>query len=172
MKDPSATESGKTTIHREDTAVDTLDRKNQMLTDTIAELNCNLDDMTAEAVAYAMEQLLAAGARDVFTVPIGMKKSRAATMLTVLCAPEQIEEMVRLMFQLTTTLGIRETLQRRYILDRTMETVQTPYGPVRFKIVQGYGTEREKPEYEDLARIAKERGISIREAELLVRACR
>lgn len=152
--------------------MDTQDRKMQTLTDTIAELSCNLDDMTAEAIAYTMEQLLAAGARDVFTVPIGMKKSRAATMLTVLCAPEQTEEMVRMLFQLTTTLGVRENLQRRYILDRSMETVQTPYGPVRFKTVQGYGAEREKPEYEDLARIASERGISIREAELLVRACR
>ena len=151
--------------------METLEKNSMELTDTIAELSCNLDDMTAEAIAYAMEKLFAAGARDVFTVPIGMKKSRAGTMLTVLCTPEQIDEMVRLIFQLTTTIGIRENLQRRYILDRAMETVQTPYGPVRFKIAKGYGVEREKPEYEDLARIARERGISIREATLLVEAC-
>jgi hypothetical protein len=76
--------------------------------------------------------------------------------------------MVRLLFRHTTTIGIRESVCNRYTLARTTETVQTPYGEVRMKLVSGWGTEREKPEYDDLARIAKEQGLSLAEVSGLV----
>ena len=91
-----------------------------MLGDTAAdigdvyELACNLDDMTGEDIAFAMERLLEAGALDVYTVPIGMKKSRPGVMLCVLCREEQREEMARLLLRHTTTLGVRESRHRRY----------------------------------------------------------
>lgn len=134
--------------------------------DSITELSCNLDDMTGEEIGFAMEQLLAAGALDVYTTAIGMKKNRPATMLTVLCRNEQKEEMVRLIFRHTTTLGIREAEFSRYTLQRHFETVETTYGPVRRKVVSGYGVSRSKAEYEDLAKIAREQGKGLRELDI------
>ena len=130
-------------------------------TDTVAELSCNLDDMTPEEIGFAMERLLEAGALDVFTTPIGMKKNRPGTMLTVLCKPNQKDLMVQQLFRHTTTLGIRENQLHRYTLTRRTETLDTPYGPVRQKISSGYGVERSKPEYDDLTKIAREQEISL-----------
>ncbi len=129
--------------------------------DIILELNCNVDDMTGEAVGFAMEALFAAGALDVYTVPIGMKKSRPGTLFCVMCRPEDREKMVKLLFRHTTTIGIREKGYKRYTLDRSMETVRTPYGEVRSKISTGYGVTRQKYEYEDLARAARENDLSV-----------
>ena len=131
--------------------------------DDILELSCNLDDMTGEAIGFAMEQLLEAGALDVFTTPIGMKKSRPGVMLCVLCRPADKETLLPLLFRHTTTLGVREQICRRYILSRHTEKLQTPYGPVRQKIAEGYGVRRSKYEYEDLAQIARENNVSINE---------
>ena len=130
-------------------------------TDTVAELSCNLDDMTPEEIGFAMDRLLEAGALDVFTTPIGMKKNRPGIMLTVLCKPELKEELVQQLFRHTTTLGIRENQLHRYTLTRRTETLDTPYGPVRQKISSGYGVERSKPEYDDLTKIAREQEISL-----------
>lgn len=129
--------------------------------ETIAELRCNLDDMTAEDIAFAQERLLEAGALDVFTEAVCMKKSRPGTLLSVLCREEDREKMAELLLRHTTTLGVRETLCRRYTLRRTEETVDTPFGPVGRKLSQGFGVRREKWEYEDLARIAREQGLSL-----------
>lgn len=134
------------------------------MTDEILELSCNLDDMTGEELGFAMEVLLSAGALDVYTIPIGMKKNRPGVMLNVLCRPERREEMVRLLFLHTTTIGVRETRHDRYILRRKEQNLDTPFGPVRGKCVEGYGVRRSKPEYEDLRRIALEQGISLRQA--------
>ena len=134
--------------------------------DQIAALSCNLDDMTGEEIGFAMEQLLEAGALDVYTTAIGMKKNRPATMLTVLCRDDQKEAMVRLIFRHTTTLGIREAEFCRYTLQRQIETVETPYGPVRRKVVSGYGVSRSKAEYEDLAKIARQQGAGLRELDI------
>lgn len=130
-------------------------------TDTVAELSCNLDDMTPEEIGFAMDRLLEAGALDVFTTPIGMKKNRPGTMLTALCKPNQKDLMVQQLFRHTTTLGIRENQLHRYTLTRRTETLDTPYGPVRQKISSGYGVERSKPEYDDLTKIAREQEISL-----------
>ena len=131
--------------------------------DEVIELACNLDDMTAEQIGFAMDQLMAGGALDVYTIPIGMKKSRPATMLCVLCKAHSKENIVRLIFRHTSTLGIRENICRRYTLERSIETVETPYGEVRIKKAEGYGASREKYEYDDISRIAAEHGVSIRE---------
>lgn len=128
--------------------------------DVVAKLSCNIDDMTAESVGFAMETLLSAGALDVYTLPIGMKKSRPGTLLSVICRQSDREKMARLIFKHTTTLGIREELCRRYTLERSVEMEETPYGPVRKKVARGYGVEKQKYEYEDIAEIARREGIS------------
>ncbi len=127
-------------------------------------LECNVDDMTAEEIAFATEALLNGGALDVYTESIGMKKSRPGTKICVLCAPGDRDAAVRSLFRLTSTIGVRETALKRYVMERTEETVDTPAGRVRVKTSRGYGAERTKAEYEDLARIAGERGISLAEA--------
>ncbi len=134
-------------------------------TDDIIELSCNVDDMTGEAVGFAMEQLLEAGARDVYTVPIGMKKNRPGLLLRVMCLPEDRERMLSLIFRHTSTLGVRESSMKRYILDRREEILSTPLGPVRQKVSSGYGTVRAKYEFEDLKKIAVSEGISLKEAQ-------
>ena len=129
----------------------------------VRELSCNLDDMTAEAVAFVMETLLEAGALDVWTTPITMKKSRLGTMLSLLCREEDSQRMAELLFRHTTTIGVREYACRRYTLDRTVDTVSTPYGDVRRKTSCGYGVTRKKYEYEDLARIARDHNMALNE---------
>ena len=132
-------------------------------TDEICELDCNVDDMTGEAVGFAMDKLFEAGALDVVTIPVGMKKNRPGVLIRVLCHIEDKTAVIQAIFKYTTTLGIRENLLRRYVLDRHIETVKTAYGPVRCKISSGYGVERKKYEYEDIIRIAAEKGLSIEE---------
>lgn len=126
----------------------------------VVELCCNIDDMTAEAIGYAMDTLLEAGAVDVYTQPIYMKKNRPATMLTVMCNEQDEEKMAELIFKHTTTIGIRKKLYERYVLDRRTEEVNTPYGTVRKKISEGYGVKKEKYEYDDIAKIAKENDLT------------
>ncbi len=132
--------------------------------DEIAELSCNLDDMTPEAVAFAQQMLLEEGALEVYTMPIGMKKGRTGVLFTCMCRRHETERFASLIFKHTSTLGIRETVSRRHILARTQHTVQTEYGPVRIKTASGCGVTRAKAEYEDLAKIARENGLSLAEA--------
>ena len=119
----------------------------------VAELCCNIDDMTGEAVAFACEELLAAGALDVWTAPITMKKGRPGVLLTCLCP----------ILRHTTTLGVRRRLCERTTLSRREETVETAMGPLRRKVAQGAGVQRAKWEYEDIAAAARERGLSLSE---------
>jgi uncharacterized protein (DUF111 family) len=127
----------------------------------VAELVCNLDDMTPEAIAFAQKILLDEGALDVWTIPIGMKKSRTGFSFNCLCHNEIKEKMVSLIFKHTSTLGIRENHCRRYALHREQKEVQTKYGTVRIKDACGFGVQKSKPEYEDIAQIAQEKGLSI-----------
>ena len=138
-------------------------------TDAVLELSCNVDDMTAEQIGFAMERLLEGGVLDVYTIPIGMKKSRPGTLIRVMCREQDREKTVSMLFQHTTTLGVRESSLRRYVLDRSVTALETPYGTVRRKDSSGYGVARSKYEYEDLARIAREQGLSIAEAAALLR---
>lgn len=134
--------------------------------DMVAELSCNLDDMTGEAIGFAMEVLLDAGALDVFTTPIGMKKCRPGTMLTVLCRPEAADRLAQLMLEHTTTLGVRRQDCRRYVLPRTVEVVETKYGPIRVKKAAG----KYKAEYEDAAAAAKAHSVTLEEVTDAVRS--
>ena len=130
-------------------------------TEEILELSCNLDDCTGEAIGFAMERLLDAGALDVYWTSVGMKKNRPGILLTCMCRPLDREKMVELLFRHTTTLGVRESAFRRYTLSRESKTIQTPDGDIRVKVSTGYGVAREKPEFEDLAKIARETGKSL-----------
>ena len=127
----------------------------------ITELSCNIDDMTGEKIAFAMEKLFEAGALEVYTIPVGMKKSRPGILLSVMCNEAKKDEMVSLIFKHTTTLGIRENVSKRYTLKREIVKKETPFGEIRIKKSEGFGVVREKYEYEDLARIANEKNISI-----------
>lgn len=129
----------------------------------ITKLECNLDDMTGETIGFAMEQLFEAGARDVYTQAIGMKKSRPGVLLSVICMPEDADRLAAVMMKHTTTLGIRRQDLSRYVLSRSMDTVESAYGPVRIKKAEGMGVKRSKAEYEDLAELALQHGVSISE---------
>lgn len=135
----------------------------------IVKLECNIDDMTGEAIAFAQEELLGTGARDVFITPIQMKKSRPAVMLSVICDEESKAGFVELIFKHTTTLGVREIICNRYTLDREIVKRDSEFGTVNIKKASGYGVQREKKEYEDLARIAREKGLSLAEVEAAIR---
>lgn len=135
----------------------------QSAEDEICELSCNVDDMTGEAVGFAMDRLFEAGALDVYTMPIGMKKSRPGILINVMCRKKDKEAVIKAVFKHTTTIGIRENTLNRYVLDRRIEDVKTPYGTVRCKVSSGYGVERRKYEYDDVSRIAKENNISIQD---------
>lgn len=132
-------------------------------TDTVTALECNVDDMTAEDLGFAMEQLYEAGALEVFTTAVGMKKNRPGTLLRVLCRPRDTEAVARAIFRHTATIGVREETVRRRVLARQTVTVETPFGPVRQKVSTGYGVEREKWEYEDLSAIARREGMTLSE---------
>ena len=126
----------------------------------VTELCCNIDDMTAEEIGFACEELLRGGALEVFTVPCMMKKFRQGTLLTVLCRPEDREKTAAEIFRLTETIGIRESYKTRRTLKRSVGTV----GGARVKISEGEGVKRSKVEYDDAAALAREKGLSLREA--------
>jgi len=129
--------------------------------DMVTELCCNLDDMTPEGIGFAVQTLLAEGALDVFTTPAQMKKDRPGTLLTCLCRPGEAARFARLLLLNTTTNGVRQTDSRRYVLDTAVSTVETPYGPIAVKRATGYGVDRCKPEYDDMAKAAREHGVPL-----------
>lgn len=129
----------------------------------IIELQCNMDDMTGEEVGFAIERLMEAGARDAFSYGIQMKKKRPGILLCVLCEESKRQQMLETIFRHTTTIGIREILLERYVLERENQTVETEFGLVHKKVSKGYGCEKEKLEYEDVAAIAKDHHMTIRD---------
>lgn len=131
--------------------------------EVMAELSCNVDDMTAEDISYACGKLFEVGAREVFTVPVGMKKSRPGTLIKIICEQKDKKNLVECIFKHTTTLGVRETDTRRYVLTRRIETVDTPLGKVRRKVSSGYDVKRVKYEHDDLEKLAEEKGMSLDE---------
>lgn len=129
----------------------------------LLELNCNVDDMTGEELGFALEELMKVGALDAWTETIGMKKGRPGVLINCLCRPEEREKLLHCLFLHTTTLGVRERICGRYAMEREIRTAESAYGPVRVKHSRGFGVSREKPEYEDLARLARENGVSLRD---------
>ena len=131
--------------------------------ETITVLEANLDDLSPQVLAYTMEQLLAAGALDVFSVPVQMKKGRPGAVLTVLSKPEDADRLSKLIFAETTTLGVRRREEMRQVLARRWETVETPWGPVRIKIASMNGTiSNYAPEYEDCRAVAEKHHVPLR----------
>ncbi len=136
--------------------------------DRIYELNCNVDDMTGEDLGFAMDAIYRAGAREVFYTPVQMKKNRPGLLLTAIVAEKEKDAVVEAVFRNTTTIGIRERVCERYVLTRKIKEVPTGLGTVRVKESSGYGVKRIKAEYDDLERIAKEKGLTLAEVRSAV----
>ena len=127
----------------------------------VTELKANIDDMTGEDMGFAMERLLEAGALDVSYAPVVMKKSRPGVILTCLCRPGDADRLAAEVLRHTTTFGVRRTDCRRYALAVSMDGVETAYGTVPRKAGAGYGITKSKPEYEAIAKAAREHGVSL-----------
>ena len=136
---------------------------NGTIHEQIAILEANLDDLSPQVLAYAMERLLSAGALDAFSVPVQMKKSRSGALLTVLAKMEDADRLTKMIFAETTTLGVRSRLEQRQILSRRWETVNTTWGPVRIKIANINGSvSNYAPEYEDCRVLAEAKRVPLR----------
>ncbi|NEQ99289.1 MAG: nickel pincer cofactor biosynthesis protein LarC [Cyanothece sp. SIO2G6] len=132
-------------------------------TQTIAILETHLDDLNPQIIGYLFDQLFAVGALDVFHQAIGMKKSRPGILLTVICLPKQMENCEQVIYQETTTLGIRRRVEERSLLHREFQTVSTPYGEVSMKVaaIQPHtAIINVKPEYEDCVRLAQQHQVA------------
>lgn len=136
-------------------------------TSTIIE--CNIDDMNPELYDYIFESLFKAGANDVFITPIIMKKSRPAVILSVLCSPVNESEIEKILFEETSTLGIRKYNVIKAMLDRKIDTIHTPLGNVSIKSAFFNGRLlKSKPEYEDCLKIAREKQMPLSEVYSIV----
>lgn len=129
----------------------------------------NIDDMNPEIYQHVMDRLFASGADDVWLTPIIMKKNRPAVTLSVLCAASDDEKISDIIFAETTSLGLRKSSAEKTVLERETETVKTSLGDVRVKRARIGGTVRPKPEYDDCARIAKEKDIPLRDVYDVIR---
>ena len=132
-------------------------------TDTVIELRANVDDITGEDIQYAVEILMESGAKDAFITPVIMKKGRPGYLLTVLCNSSDKETIAHLIFKHTSTIGIRECVMSRMVLNREFATVATTHGNVNIKISEGYGVRKAKPEFDDLKAISRSENVSITE---------
>ena len=131
----------------------------------VVELAVNLDDVSGQVLGDVQEQLLEAGALDVWTVPIGMKKQRPGVMLCMLCQPARQDEFARLVVRLTGSFGVRFFERQRLVLNRRHEMVMTAHGQVRIKIGSLDGqVVVARPEYEDVKTLARSSGLSLRQA--------
>ena len=131
----------------------------------ILELSFNVDDMTGEEIGYLTGVLMENGARDVYTIPVGMKKNRPGEMICVICTEDKKEDLLKLIFKHSSTLGIRQTIHDRYYLKRSVENKETIFGSIRLKTAEGYGVKRSKYEFDDLKKAAEENGMSIKEVK-------
>jgi len=130
--------------------------------ETLVLIETNIDDMNPQAFAFIMDRLFEAGALDVTLTPIFMKKNRPATSLSVLCTPDKSTPLSRIVFEETTTLGLRQHFVERISLPRTMETIVTPFGSIRVKIAYlPSGEIRRIPEYEDCRKAAEANGVAL-----------
>ena len=132
------------------------------VTETLVTLETNIDDLNPQVFDYLMERLFQNGALDVTLTPIQMKKNRPAVQFWVLCRPSQAAELEAILFAETSTLGVRRALVERHALERSFQTVETPYGPVQVKIAHlADGRTRPAPEYEDCKKLAQEMGVPL-----------
>jgi hypothetical protein len=141
------------------------------LSEILLQQQAQIDDATAEDLAFLAEELRRAGALEVFSQPLVMKKGRPGVLLTVLARPEQAEGLRRIWWRQGTSLGVREQLQQRWALPRRTRELATPLGPVRLKQVQlPAGVRRSKPEFEDLADLARRHGLPLAQVRQIVAA--
>ena len=136
-------------------------------------LECNIDDMNPEWYDHLFGKLFEAGASDVFLTPIIMKKSRPANMLSVLCSKNRAPEMKAIIFNNSTTIGVREYPVTKTVLERQEKEIETELGKVRVKCSYFQGKEiRFKPEFEDLKKLADQHGLSLNEVEKIINKTR
>jgi pyridinium-3,5-bisthiocarboxylic acid mononucleotide nickel chelatase len=134
------------------------------LDETIVVLEANLDDMSPQLYGYFAERVLEAGALDVFSTPVQMKKNRPGQLVTVLCAPQKCEDLTNLLFRETTTLGVRRSDVQRRTLPREIVSVATPLGPIRVKVARLNGHILNiAPEYEDCQKAAIQHGVPLKQ---------
>jgi hypothetical protein len=132
-------------------------------TERVVKIECEIDDMNPQFFGPLMDGLMAAGALDVFYTAVQMKKNRPGTLVTVIAPPARRQGLTDLLFRDSTTIGLRYEEMSRTCLDRAIETVDTPYGSVRFKVARQDGRElNASPEFEDCERLAAEHGVSIK----------
>jgi uncharacterized protein (TIGR00299 family) protein len=133
----------------------------------VSVIEANLDDMSPQLYGYFVEQALAAGALDVTCSAVQMKKNRPGLLVTVLCAPESSDALAELLFEQTTTIGLRIYEARRKVLEREFVSVETPFGEVRVKVAKREGKVLNvAPEYEDCQRLAAEKSVPLKEVIL------
>lgn len=133
-------------------------------------INCNVDDMTPEEIAFATERIAAAGAAEVYTVPAGMKKGRPGIQITAFCAPDRKEAVLSAFFKHTSTIGVRAFFQTGYRMESRVRKLETPDGTVHIKESTGFNQTRRKADYDDAASLAIRENISLREARERIRA--
>lgn len=139
--------------------------------DYIWKLETNIDDCNGESLGYTMDRLMEAGARDVHYTPVYMKKNRPAYQLNVICTEEDIARMEQIIFEETTTIGIRKVPMERTVLKREIRTIQTPLGEARVKVCKLNGAERYFPEYNDIISLCKAHGKNYQEVYRLIQRC-
>lgn len=137
--------------------------ENQETKDTIIKMETNIDDCSGEVLGFVMERLMKAGARDVHYAPVFMKKNRPAWVLNVICKEEDMETLQNIIFEETTTIGIRYSRMERTILPRETKSLSTPWGEVLAKVCTLNGKEQIYPEYESVAQLSREKEIPFTE---------
>jgi uncharacterized protein (DUF111 family) len=133
-------------------------------TETIVQLETTIDDMSPQLYEPLMDRLFDAGAVDVFLTPVLMKRSRPGTVLTALCPRDRLEQLSRILFEESSTIGLRWSEWQRTILPRELVTVPTTYGMIQFKVSRLEGrVVTVTPEFADVARIARDKALPVRE---------
>lgn len=141
-------------------------------TECVTKLECEIDDATGEALGNAMERLYEAGAREVHYLPLVAKKNRPAWQLQVICLEKDRVSLERCIFETTTTIGIRRTTMERSVLNRSIEEVATPFGPIKAKIVTlPDGSQRAYPEFDDVSNLAHASHLPLQDAWQLAQGC-
>ena len=139
--------------------------------EVVSVIEANVDDMSPQLYGYFIDQALAAGALDVTCTPIQMKKDRPGILLSVLCTPEKGDALAQMLFEQTTTIGVRIYEARRKILERELVSIQTPYGTVKVKVAKRDGKVLNvAPEYEDCRRLASEKGVPLKQVMIAAQA--
>jgi uncharacterized protein (DUF111 family) len=130
----------------------------------VVQVETTIDDMSPQLYEPLVDRLFEAGALDVFLIPVVMKRSRPGIVLTALCAPERVGDLSRVLFEESSTIGVRWSEWRRAVLPREMVTLATSYGPIPFKVSRLEGrVVTVTPEFTEVARIAREKALPVRE---------